>query len=329
MTYYPNLYIVTTTINAPTEATKAFAAKMQSLYFDDLGLKNVAHFIIVGDKKTPHHLYEELEKENPQVLYLHPDYQESTYKNLSDSIGWNCIQRRNIGFVEAYRRGADIVATVDDDNIPYPSWGNDLLVKENVLVDEWHTNAEFFDPLSVTNHSDLWHRGYPIQCLAEKNNVEYKGKTYVDVGIQADLWDGDPDIDAMCRLTKKPCVKFDIDFPYYCSNAITPFNSQNTFIGAKYLPYYMVLPHVGRMDDIWGAYLLQKKCPDMAVVFNSASVYQDRNLQDLVTNLENEVIGYRNTYKYLMNEYSLPSQAEDAYEAYREEFTKYMMGDSQ
>ena len=73
------------------------------------------------------------------------------------------------------------------------------------------------------------------------------------------------------------------------SNQIAPFNSQNTFLSREVLPYYAVLPHVGRMDDIWGAYIVQHYFPD-SVIYNKATVYQDRNLQDLITNLENEII---------------------------------------
>ncbi len=50
--------------------------------------------------------------------------------------------------------------------------------------------------------------------------------------------------------------------------------------------------------DIFGSYILRHLCPD-SVVYNKASVYQDRNVQDLVTNLEKEIIGYRNTYNLL------------------------------
>jgi hypothetical protein len=52
------------------------------------------------------------------------------------------------------------------------------------------------------------------------------------------------------------------------------------------------------MDDIWGSYIVQKEFPG-TVIYNKATVYQDRNEQDLVTNLENEVIGYRNSLNLL------------------------------
>ena len=183
-------------------------------------------------------------------------------------------------------------------------------------------SSKYFDPISPTNHKDLWHRGFPIENLPFKNNIEYKGKTKRKVLVQADFWDGDPDIDAICRLGKKPIVKFD-KFDPFCSNQLAPFNSQNTFLSREVIPYYTVLPHVGRMDDIWGSYILQHYFPK-SVIYNQATVYQDRNLQDLVTNLENEIIGYRNTYKLLSDlenfENYLPEKTKEFWSIYRKQF---------
>jgi hypothetical protein len=272
-----NKYIVTTTINPPTLATIKYSRK------EDWTL------IVVGDTKTPHYDYENL-----NCIYLSPEYQEKTYPELSETIGWKSIQRRNIGFVEAYNRGADIVATVDDDNIPYDDWGTNVIVGETVEIDFYNTDLGVFDPLSVTEHNQVWHRGFPIDLVPYRSRVSYGGKLKRRVLVQADLWDGDPDIDAMARLSIRPIVKFDKIQGPYGSLSISPFNSQNTFLAREVIPYYSVFPHVGRMDDIWGGYVLQHYFPK-SVVYNKASVYQDRNVQDLVTNLEKEIIGYRYT----------------------------------
>jgi hypothetical protein len=310
-------FIITTTINEPTLATRRFCKLAQEKDWT---------FVIVGDTKTPHEMYTSLEHEfGSCIVYLHPDQQETYYPELSKTIGWKSIQRRNIGFIFAYDQGADIVATVDDDNIPYDSWGDNLLVGQEVEIDIFkHKTFNVFDPISPTNCSDLWHRGYPIEMVPEKNNIEYLGKDTRKVLIQADFWDGDPDIDALCRLSKKPIVKFE-EFNPFGSPDIAPFNSQNTFLLREVLPYYAVLPHAGRMDDIWGAYIVQHYFP-CSVVYNKASVYQARNPQDLVTNLENEVIGYRNTYKLLNdleNYYNyLPEAAQRFWDVYRKQFTK-------
>jgi hypothetical protein len=149
------------------------------------------------------------------------------------------------------------------------------------------------------------------------------GETKRKVLVQADLWDGDPDIDSMARLTIKPCVKFNVTKPY-CSNVTSPFNSQNTFIAREIIPYYTVLPHVGRMDDIWASYMIQEKFPN-SVVYNKASVYQDRNKQDLITNLEKEIIGYRNTLTFIKNNCKLeqdfvPEKTKHFYSIYRKQY---------
>jgi hypothetical protein len=307
-------FIVTTTINSPTIATIKFA---------EIAQRDNWTFIIVGDTKTPHNEYKDLESKYPNVKYFSPEEQEIDYKEISDILGWKTIQRRNIGFIKAYRMGADILATVDDDNIPYDNWGQNLYIGETINVDLYEPELNVFDPLSITINNQVWHRGYPIEYLQKRHRVEYKGKTKRKVLIQADLWDGDPDIDAMARLTFKPIIKYsDINFPY-CSNKISPFNSQNTFLHREVIPYYAVLPFVGRMDDIWGSYIVQHYFPD-SVIYSPASVYQDRNVQDLITNLEKEIIGYRNTLSLINNllnfEKELPEETLFFYEKYKSFF---------
>src|SRR5689334_21384192 len=130
-----NKYIVTTSIYEPSEATIKFS-----------NMKDWV-LIVVGDKKTPHDLYKNL----PNCLYLSPEFQETNYPELSEAIGWNCIMRRNIGFIEAYKRGADIVASIDDDNIPYENWGKNLLVGKFVELDTYDSYVGVFDPMKVTN----------------------------------------------------------------------------------------------------------------------------------------------------------------------------------
>lgn len=174
--------IVTTTISEPTKATQMFA-KM-----------NGWDFLVVGDKKTPHDKYK-------NYNYLHPEEQEKLDKPLSDMIGWNCIQRRNLGFVYALKNGYDYIATVDDDNIPLDNWGEFFKPQK---IDVFSTKFKFFDPLSVTNYNHLWHRGFPLQHVHKKNEVTQTKKFFEKFDVQANLWNGDPDIDAVCRMIYAP-----------------------------------------------------------------------------------------------------------------------------
>src|SRR5690349_17716181 len=102
--------IVSTTIHPPTEALLRFDALPDW------------HLIVVGDLKTPKDF------SLPRGDYLSPEEQERFDRPLSDAIGWNCIQRRNIGLLVAREMGAEIVALVDDDNVPHDDWGRNLLV---------------------------------------------------------------------------------------------------------------------------------------------------------------------------------------------------------
>src|SRR5580704_17558783 len=119
--------IVTTTINPPTEAIEKFDA------MSDWSL------IVIGDQKTPKNY------KLKRGVYLGPGEQEKYDKDLSDAIGWNCIQRRNIGFLIAYDLGAEVIATVDDDNIPLPGWGADLMLGSEVETHFYETDLPAFD----------------------------------------------------------------------------------------------------------------------------------------------------------------------------------------
>jgi hypothetical protein len=270
--------IVTTTINPVTEALRRFQ-QMQDW-----------ELVVVGDLKTPKDYASQLER----GIYITPEMQEARDKELSDAIGWNCIQRRNFGLLWAHDLGADIVAVVDDDNIPYPFWGKDLNVGKELEVNFYETDLAAFDPVGATNYPHLWHRGYPLQLLPKRNYTN-KSRRKITVDVQADFWNGDPDIDAICRMEHAPDCTFDDNYFPISSNKLAPFNSQNTFISGKWLKDYFLFPHIGRMDDIWAAYYVQAK--GCHVVFSKASVFQARNPHDLVRDMKAEYLGYENNLK--------------------------------
>lgn len=297
--------IITTTINKPTKAIKKYA----NIKGWDL--------IVVGDKKTPHKYYKQMKN----IIYLDPTSQTSINKKLSKLIGWNCVQRRNFGFILAYNLGYDIIATVDDDNIPYDNWGKDIIINKPYKFDKYYTDkSSFFDPLFPTKYKNLWHRGFPLQEVNSRN-ILYKDTKLSSCLVQANFWNGNPDVDALCRILHKPNVKFN-KFRYFITDAMVPFNSQNTFIHKSLLPFYMMIPHVGRMDDIWGAYILQQIMTEINIAFGKATVYQDRNEHNLINDLKKEIIGYENSYKFANENYTkiLPKKSLLAFYEYRRSY---------
>lgn len=273
-------YIVITTIYKPSLSTLKYCSQDEW------------EIVIVGDLKTPHEEYQQLEKEYKNVKYLHPNDQEKLFPELSQALGWNKIARRTIGFAYCYINNCDIMASVDDDNIPMDNWGKDIIVNKEITVYNYSNEGDFFDPLSVTEYKHLWHRGFPIKLIKNKNENTCSYNTVIP-DIQANFWNGDPDIDAICRMEHRPhCIFDDKSFPF-ASFKFAPFNSQNTLINRKVLKYYCMLPGIGRMDDIWPSYYVQSL--GFKVVYDKATVYQERNDHCLLTNYKDENIGVLNT----------------------------------
>jgi hypothetical protein len=300
--------IVTTTINPPTEAIEAFEAMKDW------------ELVVIGDKKTPR------DYKLSRGIYVTPEETEKYDAALSEAIGWNCIQRRNFGLLWAHDMKADVIAVVDDDNIPFPGWGDNLTVGTEVEANFYETDLPAFDPVGATNHSKLWHRGFPLQLLP-KRRYDKKSRKKIQVDVQADFWNGDPDIDAFCRMEHAPECDFDPSFFPIASNKLSPFNSQNTFLSSKWLKDYFLFPHVGRMDDIWAAYYIEAK--GAKVIYNKASVYQKRNVHDLVRDMRQEYLGYEYNLpiveglardpEFLLN--YLPGRASWAFQLYKKHFS--------
>lgn len=264
-------FIVCTTINPPTEAIRRYDALPGWT------------LIVVGDRKTP----PDYRLEDGE--YLSVEDQRKLAPALSEAIGWDCIQRRNLGLVLAARSGATVVATVDDDNIPLDGWGEDLLIGREVEVTEYDTDLPAFDPVGATNYPHLWHRGFPLELLPDRDYAR-KRTARVRPDVQAGFWNGDPDIDAICRMEHRPDCTFDDTVFPLTSTKPGPFNSQNTILDAALLPDYFLFPEVGRMDDIWASYYVQSL--GHRVVYERATVFQARNVHDLVTDMKAEYIGY-------------------------------------
>lgn len=300
-------FIVTTTINPITEAIAKFA--------DMEGWTT----IVVGDLKTPERGYKEID-----CIYLSPRDQERDYPELSSLLGWRCIQRRNIGFLEALKRGGDLIATVDDDNIPLDNWGQTLNVGKKISANEFEPNEfGWFDPISVTNYPELWHRGFPIQFLSHRK-FKNQGATLMTPDIQADFWNGDPDVDAICRMEHSPDCDFkSTSFPFH-SRGMAPFNSQNTFLSREAIKEYFMIPGIGRMDDIWASLYLGAK--GFKTLYSEASVRQDRNAHDLTSDFSGEIIGYEKTHllgRALLDDPErlaefIPEKSWEAFRAYKE-----------
>jgi hypothetical protein len=162
--------------------------------------------------------------------------------------------------------------------------------------------------------------------LRTKNNLKVQQETNERYfAIQANLWDGDPDIDSVCRLEHAPECKFRTTLPF-AGNKFSPFNSQNTILHRDVIPHYMMFPFVGRADDIWPSYYVQSL--GFEVIYDKPTVYQDRNEQNLMKNLKDEFLMYEKTLELVQKlEESpnfiyqfIPERTAEAFKLYQKNF---------
>lgn len=266
-----NNYCVITTINFPTKAIEVLYEKFG---------KNL---IIVGDEKTPENW------NYKDVTYLNPKVESGWYEGYAPN---NHYARKNLGYLEAIRNGAELIYDTDDDNIPNENWEiRNLVVNAKETVSEgWHNVYGAFTATLI------WPRGFSL-----KKVKEYKGILSDSVkkisSIQQGISNGEPDVDAIWRLTRGKAMKFENNVSVYLkSNTWCPFNSQSTWFFKRVFPLlYLPVTATMRMTDIYRSYVAQKCLWTLGegVTFHSPSeVFQDRNKHDLLKDFEDEIPGY-------------------------------------
>ena len=179
------------------------------------GAEDRVRMIVIPDRKTPMPALREaiseawkagIKVECPEVIE-----QESFLSTIGaqgmfplDSDG-----RRNIGYLMSWRDGADIMITIDDDNLPTQGW-----LKEHEVVAAPKTGYSvvsapdgFWNPCGLLGMwtQSFWPRGYPYSHRWT-HKIVTTGFAHCDVAINAGLWLGDPDVDAITRLAMRPEV---------------------------------------------------------------------------------------------------------------------------
>lgn len=286
--------LITTTINVPT------VLELYRQHGPDVS------FFVTGDKKTPQAAYDFCDA-IPNCVAGRPTSQIGW--KCSELIGWNSIQRRNIALLEAVKWGADIIVSIDDDNIPlsavpnvdYRSYFNQFRaalgsnyhdgrfngIKVSGL-NGWFDVGKLLDPVAP-------HRGFPIAHGNDLWRADHV--TNAKVGVAAGICLGDPDISAVTRIVNAPTVH---RVSQLLESGIvvdpstwTVFNSQNTAFIRELAPAFFMLPFCGRYDDIYASLIMQRVMRErgLHVHFGKPFVWQQRNQHNLVRDLRGEIDG--------------------------------------
>jgi hypothetical protein len=208
------------------------------------------------------------------------------------------VQRRNVAVMQAYADGFDYIATVDDDNFP--------------TCDDWleqhidHLQQRFPANTKLLYSSDGW---VDIGCL-NKPECRQRGTLFgtrkhyftdviaaPQVVVSTAQVLGDPDTDAVTRLTRDDVqVERALD-AVVTTTANAAFNSQATVWQREWAPLIACIPHIGRYDDIVASFIAKHIMRQRGVSFFAGNpcVRQERNQHDFTNDLRAEVWGIDHT----------------------------------
>jgi hypothetical protein len=206
-----------------------------------------------------------------------------------------------------FQHGAKVIYDTDDDNAPHTDFhGFDVPAHLTIA-----TAARAYNPLPHFGQSSVWPRGYPLDKIGEPAPRTYTlcNRTHSQVLVKQGLVNGDPDVDAIFRLTRKSTsrdldIQFDASAPPVVlpAGTFTPYNSQNTVVTYDAL-WSLLLPRTVtmRVTDIWRAYWAQ---PLMWLIGGTLAYYppavtQRRNAHSYLNDAGQEAGMYSNTSRLI------------------------------
>jgi hypothetical protein len=344
--------IVFTTINAPK------IARFLCENIEKFGHKKETGIIIIGDKKSPNEesfaIAKELRQAGFDVSYFDIALQEKwleKFPKLKEIIPYNSDNRRNIGYLMAKERGAEVILSLDDDNFPLPEidlvGGHIDLVGKEIELPVVSSESRWFnvgDLLENKKRERLFPRGFPYGARQE---YDLRQKTIfskkVKIMLNEGLWVGEPDIDAITRLERNAEITGLKNYKTIALDigTFSPINSQNTAFHAAFLPaYYFVLMgevvdglKIDRYGDIWQGLFTKKVMDTMGVYasFGVPLVNHLRNIHNHFKDLKEELNAI--IYTEILAEFLLAANLKkgtpsEIYAALAEEFLNFAIKDN-
>jgi len=218
-----------------------------------------------------------------------------------------------IAFIEAWKRGAELVASIDDDNYPDPDWPGEIHVGVPTKVIVYHPAGIVGDPL--LGFVDAPHRGYPLELDLGDGSSSFEAT--ITPLVQENFWRGEPDVSAIHRIAKRRFMRAEAfeDAEPLSFVGYSPINTQNTIIHRSALRDFPAnVPFVGRYDDIVAGYLFQAKHPGATVYCRpTVTQAQYRSHESLMRDLKEELWGYENILAFLEDDPPMDRDCGDEY----------------
>jgi hypothetical protein len=277
------------------------------------------NFYVVGDISTPPECREKVEKYNQMGLpwyYLGVEEQKDflrPFPELNQEIPWKTDNRRNVGFLMAYRDKCEVIIAIDDDNYPKQNWsflaghsavGKEVSLPTAIGCQGWFNLCSMMkiECPSLGSGETVYARGFPykrrdIACSKVSQDLS-EGL----VAVNAGLWSGDPDVDAATRLVTRCEAQENFTSDYLlASPTLMPINTQNTALIRDAIPsyYYVKMGHpiggmrLDRFGDIFSGFFVQKcvQAVGHRIKVGSPVVEHRRSPHNLYKDLWHELAG--------------------------------------
>ncbi len=291
-------------------------------YYDHLsalGQVEQVNFYVIGDLSTPEICSQRVEYYTRLGLpwyYLTPEQQEEflrPFPQLAAEIPWKTDNRRNVGFLMAYRDRCDVIIAIDDDNYPQTDWpflkghsmvGQTVTLPTAIGSQGWFNLCSLMqvECPSLGGGETVYARGFPYQ---RRHLACSQVSATTDTGlvaINAGLWSGDPDVDAATRLVTRCVAQAHFTQDYLlATQTLMPINTQNTGLIRAAIPayYYVKMGHpiagmkLDRFGDIFSGFFVQKCAQAVGdrIRVGSPVVEHRRSPHNLYKDLWNELAG--------------------------------------
>ena len=268
-------YIVITSIFNPTEPIIEFSKLI------DFNL------VVAGDKKSPDNW------RNPNTTFLSVNDQERMNSKLVKILPYNHYCRKMMGYLYAMQNGATVIIDTDDDNIPKANWAFPNFKGSFESIPE---NLGFINIYSYYTDHKIWPRGLPLHLINKIQRTDNLENGNFKIGVWQGLADGDPDVDAIYRLTSDKACNFHERSPLVLQpGTFSPFNTQNTAIIKELFPILYLPTYVSfRFTDILRGIVAQPImwAAGYTLGFTNATVIQNRNPHDYFKDFISEIPMY-------------------------------------
>ncbi len=255
---------------------------------EDSKLQNF-ELVLVGDKKTPASLSKIAES---SVHFYNLESQINSKFLSGRTLPVNHYARKNFGYLVAADMGCEWINETDDDNRLFVEfWDRQV---PNKLVKNL-TSSHWVNIYSAFGMGEYWHRGIPINEVQRANSlIIHEIDSSSSIACVQGLADGDPDIDAICRMLYKPVTEFPRADSFIVEPGFySPTNSQLTRWRTELTLPLLYLPSTvpWRVSDIWRGLIVQRyfAISDLRTQFRGGLGFQDRNEHDLLKDFIDEL----------------------------------------